>query len=251
MSRFKAATIHLLISAVLVGSVFAVVFLLWYPSPSFSVVGTSSIIQLLIGVDLVLGPLLTLIVFRQGKPGLKFDLAVIAAVQIAALTFGSYRLYDEKPDYIVFAIDRLEFVSGKHIDKSQIKHDEFRDRLAGKLALAVAIPPGDPQEFQAFLDSVIMEGKPDLESRPEFWVPWSSGGDAIRERLKSIDALDPASPAEEAAIQRAIEKFGGSHPELGILPIGAVEADIAMLLDRETQEILGTLEVNPWQSGES
>ena len=240
-----------MISAVLVSSVFAIVFLLWYPSPSFSVVGTSSIIQMLIGVDLVLGPLLTLIVFKQGKPGLKFDLAVIATVQLAALAFGSHRLYEEKPDYIVFAVDRLEFVSGNHIDKSQIKHDEFRDRLADKLTLAVAVPPEDPQEFQAFLDSVIMEGKPDLESRPEYWIPWSSGGDAIRERMKSIEDVDPASPAEEAAVRRAIEKYGETHPELGILPIGAVEADIAMLLDRNTLEILGTLEVNPWVSSES
>lgn len=240
-----------MISAILVSSIFAIVFLLWYPAPSFSIVGTSSIIQLLIGIDLVLGPLLTLIVFKQGKPGLKFDLAIIATVQLAALAFGSHRLYEEKPDYIVFAIDRLEFVSGKHIDKSQIRHDELMDRQADELMLAVAVPPEDPQEFQAYLDSVMVEGKPDLESRPEFWIPWSSGGDTIRERMKSIQDIEPASPAEEAAVRRAVEKFGDAHPDLGILPIGAVEADIAMLLDRNTLEILGTLEVNPWVSSDS
>jgi hypothetical protein len=251
MSRFKAAWIHLLISAILVGSVFAVVFLAWYPSPSFAVVGTSSIIQILIGVDLVVGPVLTLIVYKHGKPGLKFDLAVIAIVQLTALFFGAYRLYDEKPDYIVFAIDRLEFVSGKYIDKSQIRHAELKERKTSALTLAIATPPADPQEFQQFLDSVIVEGKPDLESRPEYWAPWSSESDVVRAALMPIGDINPATPAEEAAVQRAIEQFGDAHPNLGILPIGAVEADIGMLLDRDSLEILGTLEVNLWVTGES
>ena len=97
MSRFKAALIHLSISAVLVGSVVGVVFWVWYPEPTFEVLGAFSIIQMLVAVDLIIGPTLTLIVFKQGKPGLKFDLTAIAVVQIIALVYGSYTLYDEKP----------------------------------------------------------------------------------------------------------------------------------------------------------
>ena len=113
MSRYRASLIHLLISGLLVGNVIGVVLWVWYPSPTFEAVGAFSIIRLLIGVDLILGPLLTLIVFKQGKPGLKFDLTVIALTQIAALVYGTYTLYKEKPDYMVFSIDRLEFVSKK------------------------------------------------------------------------------------------------------------------------------------------
>jgi hypothetical protein len=251
MSRFKAASIHLCISALLVGSVFGIVFWSWYPGPSFEVVGASSIIKLLVGVDLVLGPLLTLIVYRHGKPGLKFDLSVIAAIQLAALIFGAHRLYAEKPDYLVFAIDRLEFVSGRHVDASQIRFDELRNREAGKLTMAVAEPPGDPDEYQAYLDSVIMGGMPDLESRPEFWRPWAQAGDEIREAIKSLDQLQPDSADEERRLQEAIERHGDAHPNLGILPIGGIQGDIGMLVDRDTLELLGTLRVNPWVASES
>ena len=42
-----------------------------------------------VGKTTVVGPLLTLIVFRAGKPGMKFDLAVIGLVQVAALAYGT------------------------------------------------------------------------------------------------------------------------------------------------------------------
>jgi hypothetical protein len=44
-----------------------------------------------------MGPLLTLIVFKPGKKSLKFDLSVIAMFQIAALAYGSYTIYQERP----------------------------------------------------------------------------------------------------------------------------------------------------------
>ena len=47
------------------------------------------LILLMIGVDVVIGPLLTLIVFDPKKKHLKFDLVVIAALQLAALAYGS------------------------------------------------------------------------------------------------------------------------------------------------------------------
>lgn len=251
MNRFKAASIHLCISALLVGSVFGLVFWIWYPAPSFQVVGASSIIKLLIGVDLVLGPLLTLIVFKQGKPGLKFDLAVIATVQLTALAYGAHRLHDEKPDYLIFAIDRLEFISGENIDASQIRFDELRNREAGKLTMAVAEAPQDPEEHQAYLNSVLVDGMPDLESRPEFWRPWADAGELVRDGVKSLDQLKPRSPDEERRLQKAIERYAGAHPNLGVIPIGGIEADIGMLVDRDTLELLGTLRVDPWVSGES
>ena len=249
MSRYKAASIHLMISAALVGSVFGVVFRLWYPAPAFEIVGASSMVQLLIGVDLMLGPTLTLIVFRQGKPGLKFDLAVIALVQITALCYGSYRLYDEKPDYLVFAIDRLEFISGRHVDASAIRFDELRLREAGKLTLAVAEPPADPDQYQDYLNSVLVDGKPDLESRPEFWRPWSGAEELVRAAVRPLGAMEPASPEEEKRLQEALERYSGDHPNLGVIPIGGIEEDIGMLIDRDTLEIVGTLRVDPWATG--
>jgi hypothetical protein len=63
ISRYRASLFHLMISAVLVGSVIGIIYWAWYPEPSFEVLGAFSMIRLLVGVDLVIGPLLTLIVY--------------------------------------------------------------------------------------------------------------------------------------------------------------------------------------------
>ena len=97
MTRYRASLLHLGLSGAVVAAVLALVFLVWYPDWSFSVAGAVTPVMILVGVDLVLGPLLTLIVYKEGKPGLKFDLAFIAAVQLLALSYGSYTLHGARP----------------------------------------------------------------------------------------------------------------------------------------------------------
>jgi hypothetical protein len=235
-----------LISALLVGNVVAIVFWVWYPKPAFEVAGAFSIVSMLIGIDLVLGPILTLIVYKHGKPGLKLDLSVIALVQITALVYGSYVLYIERPSYLVFAVDRIEFVSSKQIDHSTIQYDELKNKSFAKLTPVFARIPEDPDEYDRFFDSIIFEGKPDLESRTEYWEPWIAGADHIRQKIMSLEELDPATPDEKQNVQRALDEYAGDHPNLGVIPVGGTEADIGILVDRDTLQILGALAANPW-----
>ena len=246
MGRYQASLVHLLISALIVGGVVGIVYWFWYPEPTFSIVGVLPIILMLIGVDLVLGPLLTMIVYKHGKPGLKFDLSVIALVQIAALIYGAHTLYQEKPHYLVFAVDRLEFVALTHIDPLILRFEESQTKHFAGLVQVFARRPEDPEEYQRYLDSVIFEGQPDLERRPEFWEPWSDGSADIRLQVKPIEELEASSPNEEKLLHRVIEKHIENHPNLGVLPIGGIPQDMGMLLDRNTLEILDVIYANPW-----
>jgi hypothetical protein len=250
MSRFRAAFIHLLLSLIPISVVIGMVFLIWYPEPSLEVLGAASIMQLVVVVHLAIGPLLTLVVYKHGKPGLRFDLIVIVLLQIAALAYGSYRLYDEKPHYLVFTIDRLEYVPLKQIDSSAIRYDELRSKSFAELILVFARPPEDPEEYQRYLNSVAFEGQPDLERRAEYWEPWMAGADVIRHKIKSLEDIGTETTAEQNALQQAIDNYASAHPELGVIPIGGVEDDIGMLLDRRTLELLSVLRANPWKSSE-
>jgi hypothetical protein len=235
-----------LISLVLVSCVFAVVFLAWYPQPAFEVVGAFPVIRMLVVVHLLIGPLLTMVVYKQGKPGLKFDLAFIVLVQIAALIYGAHRLHAERPQYLVFAVDRVEYVSDEGIDTSEIRFAELRDRPLTKLVNVFARRPEDAGEFQRYLDSVMTEGKPDLERRPEFWEPWSAGAEEIRKAVRPIGKIVTADPHEKKTLNQALNDYGSEYPNLGVLPIGGVQEDFGLLVDRETLEVLGAIRVNPW-----
>lgn len=69
MSRWKAAAIHFSISLLVFLFLLTLILWLWYPGILFSIDGGWSGLRLVIGVDLLLGPLLTLVVFKSGKPG--------------------------------------------------------------------------------------------------------------------------------------------------------------------------------------
>ena len=95
LNRWKAALIHLGISAAIGVGVVALMLFVWYSRPYFTAMGGDTLILLLIGVDVVIGPLITLTIFDPKKKGLRFDLSVIAAVQLAALAYGAQGCFDE------------------------------------------------------------------------------------------------------------------------------------------------------------
>ena len=88
LNRWKAAAIHLSLSALIAATVVTVMLLVWYPPPHFHAMGGEGLLKVLVGVDVTLGPLLTLIIFNPKKKSLRFDLSVIAALQVAALAYG-------------------------------------------------------------------------------------------------------------------------------------------------------------------
>lgn len=108
--RVKAALIHLALSACVAGLALALVFGVWYPAPWADALGVGKIFLIVLGVDLCLGPLLTLVVFKVGKASLKADLMVIACIQLAALLYGMHTVGIGRPAYLVFSKDRFDMV---------------------------------------------------------------------------------------------------------------------------------------------
>jgi hypothetical protein len=74
----------------------------WYPGILFDTGNGWKAIGIIIGIDLVLGPLLTLIVFNHNKTSLKFDLWVIALVQTTALIYGTWTIHQTRPIALAF-----------------------------------------------------------------------------------------------------------------------------------------------------
>jgi hypothetical protein len=147
MSRWKAAGIHLLLSAAIAGAVLAFMLTVWYPWPLFEAAGGNELIFILVGVDVTLGPLITLIIFKAGKKGLRFDLTVIALVQLAALAYGIHTLYLARPVYLVYTLDRFELVTAKDLDPkdlAKVPRSEFQPSLLGRPRYVAAVFPAIP-----------------------------------------------------------------------------------------------------------
>ena len=79
-SRLKASGIHLGISLTVALLAALLVFGLWYPYPYREMSGGRELFLIVVAVDVILGPLITLAVFNRAKPSreLKRDLVMVA-----------------------------------------------------------------------------------------------------------------------------------------------------------------------------
>lgn len=104
MTRTKATLSHLLLSVIIFSMVVAILIFVWYPAPHFTASGGWQGLKIAAGVDLVLGPLLTLIIFDITKSRKKLvgDLIVIALLQFTALAWGVNAIYSQRPVALVF-----------------------------------------------------------------------------------------------------------------------------------------------------
>ncbi len=101
-NRYQAFAVHMAISLVIFFILLVCITQYWYPGILFDTGNGWKAIGMIVGIDLVLGPLLTLIVFNHNKSSLKFDLAIIALVQTAALAYGTWTIHQTRPVALAF-----------------------------------------------------------------------------------------------------------------------------------------------------
>ena len=77
--RLKFFLIHLSISLIIALSVVGLVFFAWYPTPLVIAVGVTQIFLMMLSIDVIVGPLLGLLVYKEGKKTLKFDLSNLSS----------------------------------------------------------------------------------------------------------------------------------------------------------------------------
>jgi hypothetical protein len=110
ITKLKATAVHLLMSVAVFIYLAYQIYYNWYPEPYFSVDGGWPGIRLVGAVDLVLGPLITFLIFDLGKSrrAILFDLITIAVIQLSALSYGIYSTYTQRPVAVV-VIDQFVY----------------------------------------------------------------------------------------------------------------------------------------------
>jgi hypothetical protein len=246
MSRWKASGIHLCISTVVAAIVLGVLYLVWYPSTYFAAMGGEQLVYLLVGVDIVLGPLITLIVFKTGKKGLKFDLAVIGLLQCAALTYGVSVAAAARPAYTVFVIDRFEVVAANDLDPAElakVERNEFKSISWTGPRVVGVMRPEDAEEHNRILFAMA-EGR-DLQHFPQHYVPYADVAAEAGRRAQPLSTLRRYNSGHAAEIDNFVRQSGLNEADLGFLPLRAKRGERAVIVKRNG-DILGTLNLSPW-----
>jgi hypothetical protein len=243
MSRWKASGIHLLLSCAIVGAVLAFMVTVWYRWPLFELAGGSGITLILAGVDVTLGPLITLIVFKSGKKGLKFDLAFIAVMQAAALAYGIHVVYVARPVYLAYVVDRFVLVTAKDLDPQDVAKaadPEFRRLPLGPPSYIAAVLPRDRKEQLGVLMSAL--GGKDVQLYPRYYVPYSQQAQNALKHAKDVGIILKRDPR---AVRSCLDSAGRSPETVKFLPLRA-RTDAAVLIDATSGNPLAIVKVDPW-----
>lgn len=248
MSRWQAGGAHLLLSAAVGAAVLAAMILVWYPPPFFEAAGGNNLVLLMVGIDVALGPLLTLAVFNpaKGAAKLRADLAVIGFVQVAALAYGMHVMYVARPAWLVFAVDRFDLVMSNQLADGELAKaaPPWNVRPWGKPPTVGAKVPEDPKLREESL-YLALAGI-DLTQQPRFFVPYEAVAAEAGRRAKPLAELRALNPQEQRAIDDIVARSGRAEADLGFLPAKGPQRDFVVVVERAGGAIVRRAMLRPW-----
>lgn len=248
LNRFQAFAMHLLVSVCIALSSAALVFLLWYPGLIASASGVRNIFLMLLLVDVMLGPVITLIIFNTKKKELKRDLLIVAFIQLAALLYGLQTVFTARPVYVVFNVDRFDLVYANDIaDKNLAKAKEKEYQTLpwfGYRLIAARIPDDRKERTELLMASI--SGGADLPQLPQYYLPYADVKTDVTKRSLPLGDLKKFNKDRSNAVDDLIKKYVAEKVEVGYLPLRAKVNDLSVIVNRDTGTILEMVDLKPW-----
>ena len=243
-NKFKAFFIHFLLSAVAVSLIFLAVVFVWFPSPFLGLTNFKDIATIVIAVDLVLGPLLTFVVFNPKKKSLKKDLAVIVSIQVFALSYGIYTLFLTHPVYIAYHGNAFSMVIAKQATPEKAMYEQLK---VSKLSKPTFVYMETNKETRDKLFTETINGGRDIEAHAEFYEPYENHIGTILE-----NSLDAVKLFEEknltASSKEFLEEYKERKNDFAYLPLIGTSRNAIIVLDKKTAEIVTTIiNDDPWK----
>ncbi len=248
MTRNKAALTHLLISTTLASIVICLIVFGWYPQPFFWALGGPMLLALIIGIDVVLGPLLTLILFNPTKSrrALTVDMTLIAIVQISALGYGLYSGYVSRLvfgvfDGKVFQLAQAADIAPDFLLKAkspELQHLPF----VGHKMIAAIVPDTDKAQSDISFFKALGVGPQHL---PEFYVTLTEARDQLRQAALSHEQLQSKHPALTATLDSLLQTKQLSWQRVAVIPFEVKTATYTAVVDLQSGSVLKVLTENP------
>lgn len=267
-NRFKASGIHFLLSLTIVSIVLSYLVFVLYPQPFYELQDLHKVVVTLICVDIVLGPLLTLIVFNPKKKWLKLDLLAIGLVQVMALSYGVYTSYISRPIYVVFSDDRFNSVTANeytYLDLKKIPSNNpyLQLPITGPKWLGAIRPDNlsKAEKMDLEFSTALGDG---LRVMPQYYVPYEEIKPAIKKISKLASTLDLSEnnpifeekskeskkgvPTLEQvkALKRWLSSLSIPLSKIGLVPIKGRENYAIIAINIDTVEVIDSVSIDPW-----
>jgi hypothetical protein len=244
--RLKAAAVHLCISLLVAGCAAWLVFGVWYPYPYREISGGRELFMLVVTVDVMLGPLITFIVFDRRKPRRELgrDLALVGLIQLAGLGYGLWTVHAARPVHLVFEIDRFRVIHAVDVPEELLPQSPpgiVASPLTGPTMLAVRPFSSERERVDATLAA--LQGL-HLGARPDLWQPYEAAVPRILKAGRPAGELARRFPARAAEIEAGMAATGQPAGQLVYLPLVSRKAFWTVLLDSRTAQVRGFVPID-------
>lgn len=243
----KAVLFHLFISILAAFVAAGLVFSVWYPHPYGILSGGRDLFLIIVVVDVVCGPLMTLVLFNPIKPRLELaiDMGLVALMQMSALLYGIHTAYEARPLFLVHEVDRFRVITAGDYGEVDVNAslavlpESLRPRwFAGPTAVSVRPPRNENERTEVTLEAI--SGGRDYAQRPEFYIPYSSANlSAIRGRYRPLRIFIKKNPDVANEAHEILQRHRVSMEDAYFLPVIHRKEWIAVL--DESANILGFL----------
>lgn len=241
--RLRASFIHISLSVFVAALSASLVFGLWYPYPYRDISGGRELFLLVVTVDVILGPLITLAVFDRRKSWrvLSRDLGVVVLLQMCALGYGLWTVAVARPVHLVFEIDRFRIVHAIDVPQELIPKtpaDITALPFSGPSMLGVrAFRNGDEQVEMTI---TALQGV-QLGFRPDLWQSYDSSRPDVLKVAKPVSQLKARFPAAVQSIDLALRQVGDAAAYAHYVPLAGRKDFWTVLVDGRNATILGFL----------
>jgi hypothetical protein len=245
--RLKLFSLHLLSSATVLTLILGCLYFGWYRWPGWYLTDVTRVVLVMICVDVVLGPTLTLIIANQKKSRreLARDIGIIVAVQLCALVYGSVQLWNGRPLYYAFSENILQLVQAYDIDADEAKLGrEQNPALAPhwySLPRWIWAPlPQDAETSQRIVAAAVSGGN-DVISMPRYFKRWEDGVPSLRGQLKRVDDVAYFGKAEKKTLKERMKAAGLPDDQLDTMPLTGRGHPVLAVFDPASLKITAVL----------
>lgn len=213
-AKLRAAFIHIGISVVILFVFLYLILVNWYPEPFFSTDGGWNGIQIMLFVDMVLGPALTFIIFnpRKSRKEILVDLSIIAIVQISALAWGGLTVYKQRPIAVVEWGGTLWPLTQDPLHQQAKVVGDLEQFGSEPRPIIRAEPPKDEQGRMKAMELALNK---DLSEAQQFWLfqPFKESFAEVRQHALNISAVTRAHVEIGSALEQFLSQNTGKKAD--------------------------------------
>jgi hypothetical protein len=210
-----AFALHLLGSFCGLTLVLGALYLGWYIWPGLYLSSVLHIVGIVVIVDLVMGPTLTLVVanVKKSRRQLTRDVGIIVLVQLLALIYGAVTLWMGRPLYYAFSSDCLQLVQASdlqpdEIAKGQRQNPSLAPYWYSRPRWVWAPLPTDSDAAAKIVQGAVLGSGQDVIQMPRYFQAWNAGLPYLRAQLRPIEDIRYLSTHEKQTVKARMAREG-------------------------------------------